>query len=327
MKSGRHHTANKRVRSDRSGASTAAQSQIGGYTAFESLREFASSDGRPDRKAAIVEKLLASRHLDSMHKIGAMCIELARDKPTEAFDWLGRAETTLHEAVDSYAVSGIKRSVDMFRAMRLLDSMPHYISVLGFRKLPNITWNQKMTDAILKTSTDTLNMYTTTSKTNDAQRIRRKELTGELSEQAVHLLALRAAAQIGPEEWSPVPSYFTQDNSALIAKSARISSWDLTVQTADNHGVDEAYKIQVKHHDRAVGDQSKYIGYTDDVTMLYVNPYLALYTETEKANKGKIFLPGIILNELCRESQGDTSVVERLDQRQEQMLSILDGVA
>lgn len=316
MKSPRYHISNSRVRSARSSATNNAHKSVNGITGTELTREFVQAKGRSSRRSEILNKLIDSQQIKKMRDVGAMCIEMARDDYRNAEMWLQRADEILCRSINSFALSGLQRATEMHKSKRLLSSMPHYYSVLTQGKLPGSSWNTKMAMGVLLGAKETLQTFQRIRQEDKSNPYSHREdildIIGEMSECAIHGLALRAACDIGPNNWAPAPSYFSQDHAYLFSKSSALESWDLTVQTSlPCNDIDDTYKIQVKTSDIYDGKD-----YADDITLLRIRPDLNIEGEYN-------LHPETILEELIAEAQGDTVASSRLSRRQELFLNIL----
>lgn len=277
MSTANHKTPNRRAQAEQSGRKSRVYRNVTGIgESVHLIKEFVKTDDA-DKRSRIIEKVERTRQIRAIAAIGAMCIDTARVHSDQAEAWLTRATDSLTEFVALTSVSGLGLAPYRARNQRLLASMPHYYSVILHNELPSADWNTAMTTSLTDVARETHDAYQAAYNRTSDSRVNRDTvgaLKGELSEQAVQLLALRAAQKIGSESWSPVPSYFSQDHAAAAAHSPQNHSWDLTVQTTrsdtNTPPIEDTYLIQVKACDNNYNGLNK-AAYAADISVVTID--------------------------------------------------------
>lgn len=315
---------NKRARQKQSSRQQAAFHYSSGKgRSMDLVADFVHAKGVVKR-TTIVERLAESHMIRDLYALGAICLEMARDDRDHAAEWLTRANDTLRRAIASCSFNGVEHQVTLQRAQRLIDAMPHYYSVLLENKLPKLEWNRVMYKSIARTALATLENFSdstaqidSTQGNESARQQRTYELKGELSEQAVHLLSLRAAGQIGCEDWAPAPSYFSEDNHAMESKGYYQRSWDLTILTSNQQDeIDDTYLLQVK------SGHSSTKHYAPGISVISVADDLQLPYEHQHLHPVRIIREVLATQEL----PDNHDINRRLNGRQDQLLTAMDLV-
>lgn len=313
--------SSKKHRKDNSAKKRRANwSSVGADANFSDLAEFVSTTSVA-RRQSIVENLEQNGRVRDIVTVGSMCLELARDNRQNASEWLGRASVHLIRGSELYSVGGNELFIHKIKAERLLSSMPHFYSMFLENKLPGKDWTAKMSARIKHIGQETLTRYgvAVDEAINDESKFDFVgQIKGEMAEQAVHLLCLRAGEKfLDSSTWATAPSYCSEENQALATNNPEIRSWDLTgfTHNSSEKEPESTYLIQVKSRRPNADDTSCRI-YAPDITMLYFSEHLRL--SHEKWPLG----PKTVMKELLHEYE-DRTYAKRLDLRTELLLETL----